>query len=64
MSPVPTYRGPLYEVSINHSLEQMGIPSSTSGHFSAYTVPSSLDATKDFPDMSELDDFLDAERPC
>ena len=61
MSPAPTYCGPLYEMSIDHSLEQMGIPSSTPWHFSAYTVPFSSDATKDFPDISELDDFLDAE---
>ncbi len=61
MSPAPTYSGSHYEVSINHSLEQMGIPSSTPGHFSAYTVPSSSDATTDFPDIYELDDFLDAE---
>ena len=61
MSPAPTYRGSLYEMSIDHSLEQMGIPSNTPGHCSAYTVPSSSDATKDFPDISDLDDFLDAE---
>ena len=61
VSPAPTYCGPHDEVPINHTLEQMGIPSGTSGHFSAYTVPASSDATKGVLDISELDDFFDAE---
>ena len=61
MSPAPNLSWSHYEVPINHTLEQMGIPSGTSGHFSAYTVPASSDATKCVLDISELDDFFDAE---
>ncbi len=65
VSPAPTYCGPHDEVPINHTLEQMGIPTSISGHLLAYTAASySSDASIDVPDICELDDFSGGERPC